>query len=237
MRRAFRLLLPLAIITAAVGACSGSSGSSTNKTADDQAAADAAVLQSSDLPAAFTEKSSASSSTAGSSSDDVAQSSFDTCLGNVAGVTSSEFEKDRTAKAKRTFRTPALDVEGEVELYGDAATVQRQIEVTRDDAAIQCLADAIKQSADDPRFAVESVTPLPRPPTPSVGERQSAMALVFVLSNGSQLIEVNVTSYLAQQGRALVTLTLTSVNAEATTASDTAALVQGAMQAMINRLP
>ena len=232
MRRALTLLLLVAI----TAACGGSGGSSTNKTADDQATADAAVLQASDLPAAFTEKSSASSSTASSSNDD-AQSSFDTCLGSVAGVTSSEFEKDRTAKAKRTFRTPALDVEGEVELYGDAATVQRQIEVTRDDAAIQCLADGIKQSANDPRFAVESVTPLPRPPLPSVGERQSAIALVFVLSNGSQQIEVKITSYLAQQGRALVTLTLTSVNAEATTANDTAALVQGAMQAMINRLP
>jgi hypothetical protein len=234
--RHFRALLLLVAITTACGGSSGST-SSTNSTADDQATADAAVLQASDLPAAFTEKSSSSSSTASSSSNDAAQSSFDTCLGGVAGVTSSEFEKDRTAKSRRTFKSQALDVEGEVELYGDAATVQRQVEVTRDDAAIQCLADAIKQSANDPRFAIESVTPLPRPSAPSIGDRQSAMALVFVLSDGTRRVEVNVTSYLVQHGRALVTLTLTSVNAEATTTNDTAALVQGAMQAMINRLP
>jgi hypothetical protein len=234
-----RLCLAFVVLVAIVAACGGggASTSAANNAADDQATADAAVLRSSDVPAEFGEKSSSSSSSTSSSSNDVAQSSFDACLGNVAGVTSAEFEKDRTAKAKRAFKSQGLEVEGEVELYRDAATVQRQVDITRDDAAIQCLADAIKQSAsDNPRFALESVTTLPRPATPSVGERQSAMSLAFVLSDGARRVAVNVTTYLAQQGRALVTLTLTSVDAGASTADDHSTIVSSALQAMINRL-
>jgi hypothetical protein len=187
------------------------------------------------VPSAFSEKESSSSSS--SSTDDDASSSVDECLGKVAGVTSSDFEKDRTAKAKRTFEQDAAEIVGEVEMYRDKGTVQRQIDVTNRDEAIECLTNGLTQSSPDSRFSIESATPLPRPGVPTIGDAQSAVALEMVLSNGQQRATVDLSFFLVQKGRALVSVTFTSaVNGSGTPPAPDPTLVAKSLKAMADRL-
>jgi hypothetical protein len=215
-----------------VGCSGGGSGPSE---AEDQRTAEAALLVTADVQSSFSDK--ASSSSSSSSSNGATEQEFDRCLGRIVGVTAADFEMDRTANAKRTLQHEATELEAQVEMYRDAKTVQRQIEVIKQDAATQCLVEAIRATSNEARFTVRSVTPLPRPTPPTIGDRQSAVALRFIISDPKRTISGIIAFYVVQKGRALVSLKYTTAaqSPDRPKAPDEG-VVSTALQAMTSRL-
>ena len=103
---------------------------------------------------------------------------------------------------------------------------------------MQCLADAIKQGVADPRFVVDSVTPLPRPDVPTIAERQGGLALELKLSGATTQASVTIASYFVQKGRELVTRTVTAASrAGASAVPPDPSVVRKSLQGMLDRLP
>ena len=193
------------------------------------------MLQADDVPIGFSDASSSSSS---SSSSDPAKANLDSCLKRVTGSTSEDFDKDRTAKAQRRFRSRGGDLEGKVEFYKTTSSAQQQIDVTKRDDAIQCLADSLTQVSSDPRFTIDAATVAARPPTPAVGEQQTSIAVDLELASGGTKVAVNISEYIVKKGRVIVSLTVTTAgaNKESIVQPD-ASVISTALEAMVKRLP
>ena len=226
----------MGIVTLA--ACgSGGGGGSTADTIDpkvtDQLTADATVLQASDLPEGFASSSSSSSS---SSSED-AQASEDAqkCFEAAIGIDPNTFDKDRTAKAKRKFKIgsglDAVTVEGEVEVYRDAANVAAQISALGQSGVAECFRAAFvaEFTALGASVGEFSVTPIK---VDGVGDEQSGLLVTGPLTlNGVDIAFAAEFNY-TRVGRFALTASVLSARG----ALDHSLAVT-AMTAMANRVP
>lgn len=232
-----RKLVAIAAI-AMLAACGGGGGrGSTADTIDpkvtDQLAADAAVLQASDLPEGFASSSSSSSSS--SSDDSQASEDAQKCFEAAIGFDPNTFDKDRTAKAKRKFKFGSgrdlVTVDGEVEVYRDAANVAAQIAALGQPDVAECFRQAFvaQFTAIGATVGDLTVTPIK---VDGVGEEQSGLLVSGpVTVNGVDIAFAAEFNY-TQVGRFALTASVLSLQG-----TPDHSLAVTAMTAMANRLP
>jgi hypothetical protein len=228
-----RKLAGIALISLIVTACGGGGSSTQPSNEKDQAAANAAVLQATDLPNGFSSSSSSSSSS--NASDSQASDDADTCFKQATGVDPNAIDKNRTAKAKNSFKLGAgldtVTVEGEVEMYREGSDLTAQLAALAQPGVTDCLKNLFATEFANRGATVGDLSIVPSK-VEGVGDEQGGFTISGPITINNVSINFGTEVDFTRVGRVGLSATIVSLQG-----APDHSLAVTAMTAMAGRLP